>query len=145
MIWVLYQKDDWGMLGTFERNGALSAAPEIIACLTFPLVFLFLLHFYLIVLSVIAVGAEALVLFQASSRDLWWTKWHCDWLLSKYFCFELSVPFHQIFILMFLYIRLFVRRMSGRNLGALEKTVLFSGGGVLEIKSVFLLNRSAKG
>ena len=45
------------------RSGVLSAAPEIIACLTFPLVFPFLLHFYLIVLSVVIVGAEALVLF----------------------------------------------------------------------------------
>ena len=74
-----------GLLGNAGniRSGALSAAPEIIACLTFPLVFPFLLHFYLIVLCVIVVGAEALVLFQASSRDLWWTKWHCDWLLSE--------------------------------------------------------------
>jgi len=102
------------------RNGALSAAPEIIACLTFLLVFPFLLHFYLIVLSIIVVGAEALVLFQASSHDLWWTKWHCDWLLSELSCFELPVPFHQIFMLMFLFIRLFIRRTSGRNLGALE-------------------------
>jgi len=38
-----------------------------------------------------------------SMWDLWWTKWHCDRFLSQYFCFPLSVSFHQRSIFIFIY------------------------------------------
>jgi hypothetical protein len=38
--------------------------------------------------------AETGVLAVQSMRDLCWTKWHWNRLLSEFFCFSLSVSFH---------------------------------------------------
>jgi hypothetical protein len=64
--------------------------------------------------------------------DLWCTKWHWDGVLSQYFCFPLSVSFHQCSV----YMLLLAERQTGeawepskkqcslRNRGALRREVL---------------------
>jgi hypothetical protein len=69
--------------------------------------------------------------------DLWCTKWHREGVLSQYFCFPLSVSFHQCSILIFIYMLLLAERQTGEACELSKKLFPFQNRGALH-SEVFL-------
>ena len=62
------------------------------------------------------VSVEARVRFQFM-LNLRCTKWQLDWVVTQYFCFPLSVSFHQCSALVFIYMLLLAEKQTGEAWG----------------------------